>query len=161
MVERNCARNETGGRTGSYKFLFDNNCVSAAQFFPGRRVMTLKKAHLTANASDRRIVEVASERCWIIVTVNGDDFIAEIRRYLAQSKKDECHDLSGLVILPSDHEVQRGALRQIERKLMLDGTSIGWRDVWLLDCCVRVSKNGTVQVNRFERCFYCSKNGVK
>jgi hypothetical protein len=40
-------------------------------------------AQLKANAaqSDRKIVEVASDRKWIIVTANGGDFIAEIRRY--------------------------------------------------------------------------------
>jgi hypothetical protein len=60
------------------------------------------------------IVEVASERQWIIVTANEDDFIKEINKYLRQTKKLECHDLSGLVILPSDYEVQRNALRPLD-----------------------------------------------
>ena len=145
----------------TYKFLFDNNCISASQFFPKRRILTLERAKLAPNATDRQIVETASERRWIIVTVHGDDFTAEIKRYLRQTKNLECHDLCGLVILPSDHEVQRQALRQIQRKMILDGKLIGWKDVWELDCCVRVNKNGNVRLTRFDRCFYCKKNGVE
>ena len=145
----------------SYKFLFDNNCTNTSQFFPKHRILTLEKAGLAYSASDRQIVERASERQWIIVTVNGKDFIAEIKRYLKQTKKLECHDLSGLVVLPSDREVQRRALQKIERKLILDGKSIGWKEVWDLDCYVRVNKDGSVQVSRFDRCFYCKKKGLK
>lgn len=94
------------------------------------------------------------------MTVNGDDFIAEINRYLKQTKKVDCHDLAGLVILPTDHEVQRRALKGIGRKLVFDGKHLSWKDVWELDCCVRVKKNGKVEVTRFERCFYCKKNGM-
>ena len=69
-------------------------------------------AQLKANAaqSDRKIVEVASDRKWIIVTANGDDFIAEIRRYLRQSRKLVCHDLSGLVTIPNGHQLQEHVL---------------------------------------------------
>jgi hypothetical protein len=144
----------------NYKFVFDNNCEKAAIFFPKRRIVTLRQAGLTAKASDRQIVERASERQWIIVTVNGDDFIAEINRYLKETKKLECHDLSGLVILPSDHEVQRHAMHRVEEKLVFSGRRITWKDVWRLDCCVRIKKNGKVQVTRFPRCFYCEKTGT-
>jgi len=140
-----------------YKFIFDNNCEKAATFFPKRRIITLKQARLNPKCTDRKIVEIASENQWIIVTVNGDDFISEINRYLKQTKKSECHDLSGLVILPSDHEVQRHAMRNIENKLMLDGKHIGWKEVWKLDCCVRITK-GVVRITRFDRCFYCKRN---
>ncbi len=145
----------------SYKFLFDHNCSDAAQFFPKRRTLTLKRAGLASDATDRQIVEMASERRWVIVTVNGEDFIDEIRRYLTQTKKLNCHDLSGLVILPSGHEVQRRVLVQTERKLLLNGKRIGWKDVWDLDCCVRIGRDGRVQVSRFERCFYCKKNDLE
>jgi predicted nuclease of predicted toxin-antitoxin system len=145
----------------SYKFLFDHNCSDAAQFFPKRRRLSLKQAGLAPDATDRQIVERASERRWVIVTVNGDDFIDEITRYLRQTKKLQCHDLSGLVILPSGHEVQRRVLAQVERKLILEGRRIEWKDVWNLDCCVRVTRDGRAQVSRFERCFYCKKNGLE
>jgi hypothetical protein len=105
-------------------------------------------------------VEAACANEWIIVTVNGDDFVSEINRYLTQTKKSECHDLSGLVILPSDHEVQRQTLRHIEDKLMFEGKHISWKEVWKLDCCVRIAKS-RVRVIRFERCFYCKKNDQK
>lgn len=117
----------------SYKFLFDHNCSDAARFFPKRRILTLKQAGLPVDATGRQIVETASERRWVIVTVNGDDFVNEITRYLKQTTKLNCHDLSGLVILPSGHEVQRRALAQIDRKLVLEGKRIGWKDVWHLD----------------------------
>lgn len=144
----------------TYKFLFDNNCEKAAVFFPKRRIVTLKQAGLNPKATDRKIVEIASENQWIIVTANGDDFVSEINRYLKETKKSDCHDLSGLVILPSDHEVQRHALRDVEGKLRLNGKQIKWKDVWELDCCVRVTKT-RVHVIRFERCFYCRKNDNK
>jgi predicted nuclease of predicted toxin-antitoxin system len=143
-----------------YKFLFDNNCEKAALLFPKRRTITLKQAGLTPKAPDRQIVEVACANEWIIVTVNGDDFISEFNRYLKQTKKSECHDLYGLVILPSDHEVQRQTLRHIEDKLMFESKHISWKEVWNLDCCVRVARN-SVRVIRFERCFYCKKNRQK
>jgi hypothetical protein len=141
-----------------YKFLFDNNCEKAALLFPKRRTVTLKQAGVSPKATDREIVEIACENQWIIVTVNGDDFVSEINRYLKQTKKTECHDLSGLVILPNGHELQRQALRNIEDKLILDGKHISWKEVWKLDCRVRVTKT-RLRVNRFERCFYCKKNG--
>ena len=64
-----------------YRFIFDNDSRKAARFFPRRRIVFLEQAGLTEKASDRKIVEVASDRKWIIVTANGDDFVAEIKRY--------------------------------------------------------------------------------
>ena len=144
----------------SYRFIFDNDSRKASTFFPRGRIVTLEKAGLTEKASDREIVEVASDHKWIIVTANGDDFITEIKRYLQQSTKLVCHDLSGLVIVPNDHELQRRVLPRLEERLHFDGRHISWKDVWELDCCVRVTKHGRPQIIRFERCFYCKKNGV-
>ncbi len=144
----------------SYKFIFDNDCPNAAEFFPSRRIVTLEQAGLSPASSDRKIVELASERRWIIVTANGDDFVAEIKRYLRQSTKLVCHDLSGLVIIPNDYQLQQRALPRLEERLHFENKHIGWKDVWELDCCVRVTKNGRAQITRFERCFYCTKNGL-
>jgi len=143
-----------------YRFIFDNNCEKAAALFPKRRVVTLKRARISPDASDREIVEVASDRKWIIVTSNGDDFIAEIKRYLSETTKLKCHDLYGLVILPSAFEAQRNALHKIEERLVLNGKHLRWKDISELDCCVRVTRTGHVKVNRFDRCFYCRKGGV-
>jgi|HubBroStandDraft_1064217.scaffolds.fasta_scaffold198398_2 predicted nuclease of predicted toxin-antitoxin system len=144
----------------SYKFIFDNDSRKTAEFFPRRRIVSLEQAGLTEKASDREIVEVASDRKWIIVTANGDHFIAEIKRYLRQSMKLVCHDLSGLVIVPNDYQLQQRILPRIGQRLNFDGKHIDWKDVWELDCCVRVTKDGKAQVTRFERCFYCKKRGV-
>jgi len=100
----------------SYKFIFDNDSRKTAEFFPRRRIVSLEQAGLTEKASDREIVEVASDRKWIIVTANGDHFIAEIKRYLRQSMKLVCHDLSGLVIVPNDYQLRRKAHR-LERRV--------------------------------------------
>jgi hypothetical protein len=108
----------------SDKFIIDNNCRNAAQLFPGRRLVTLEKAGLDASASDRKIVEVASDRGWIIVTANGDDLIAEIKRYLRQSTKLVCHDLSGLIIIPNDYQIQQRALPRLEERLYFEGKRI-------------------------------------
>jgi hypothetical protein len=143
-----------------YRFIFDNDSRKAAQFFPRRRIVTLEQAGLSEKASDREIVEVASDRKWIIVTANGDHFIAEIKRYLRQSTKFVCHDLSGLVIIPNDYQLQQRALPRLEERLHYEGKHITWKDIWELDCCVRVTKDGKAQLTRFERCFYCKKSGV-
>lgn len=143
-----------------YRFIFDNDSRKATEFFPSRRVVTLGQAGLNENASDREIVEVASDRKWIIVTANGDHFISEIKRYLRQSTKLVCHDLSGLVIVPNDYQLQQRALPRLGERLRFDGKHIAWKDVWELDCCVRVTKDGKAQISRFERCFYCKKSGV-
>jgi predicted nuclease of predicted toxin-antitoxin system len=144
----------------SYRFVFDNDSRKASAFFPPGRVVTLEKAGLTEKASDREIVEAASDRKWIIVTANGDDFIAEIKLYLRQSMKLVCHDLSGLVIVPYDHQLQKRVLPGLEEKLHFGGKHISWKDVWDLDCCVRVTRDGKPHITRFERCCYCKRNGV-
>lgn len=143
-----------------YRFIFDNDSRRAAEYFPCRRIIHLEQAGLNEKSRDREIVEVASDRKWIIVTANGDDFIAEIKRYLGQSTKLRCHDLSGLVVIPNEHALQRLALPRLGERLNFEGRGLSWRDVWELDCCVRVTKNGSTKITRFERCFYCKKNGV-
>jgi hypothetical protein len=79
---------------------------------------------------------------------------------LRETKKLKCHDLSGLVILPSAFEAQRNAVNKVEKRLVFNGRHLGWKDVWELDCCVRITKTGAVKVTRFGRCFYCKKAGV-
>ncbi len=143
-----------------YRFIFDNNCEKAAELFPKRRSISLKRAGLSPGASDREIVELASDRKWIIVTSDGDDFIKEINRYLRQTMRLQCHDLSGLVILPDAFEAQKNAMRKIEQRLVLNRKHISWKEVWDLDCCVRITKTGIAHVTRFDRCFYCKKYGV-
>lgn len=144
----------------TYRFIFDNDCRRASRFFPHRRIVTLEQAGLNEKSRDRESVEAAADHRWIIVTANGDHFVTEIRRYLRQSTRVVCHDLSGLVIIPNDHQLQERALPRLEERLHLNGNHIAWKDVWELDCCVRVSQNGKAQISRFDRCFYCKKNGV-
>lgn len=143
-----------------YRFIFDNDSRKATQFFPRRRIVTLEQAELSEKASDGEIVKAASERKWIIVTANGDHFVAEIKKYLRRSTKLVCHDLAGLVIIPNDYQLQQRALPRLGERLHFEGKHITWQDVWELDCCVRVTKDGKARLTRFERCFYCNKGGV-
>lgn len=145
-----------------HRFLFDRDAAKAQGLFPKRRSVSMADVGLADNATDRAIVERACSDKYIVVTCNGDDFVREFERYLSQTKKrKECHDMSGLVILPNGYEIQRRVLRGLEKKLRLDGRKIDWKDVSEKDCCVKVEKNGDVKVTRFKRCFYCEKAGAE
>lgn len=94
----------------------------------------------------------------IIVTANGEHFIWEIKKYQSRLMGNECHELHGLVILPSGWEHQRRLLKHIEDKLRIDGKSITWADVAEHNSCVRLKRNGPPDVRReFRPCLYCEK----
>ncbi len=142
-----------------YRFLFDRDAAKAAKLFPAQRVLMLGDLGLPETASDAMIVRAACDRKCIVVTCNGDDFVKEFNSYLAQTKKLECHDMHGLVVLPNGFEIQRRIVRKVEARLRLEGSRISWRDVWEKDCRVKVTRNGAVTTSRFPRCHYCKKNG--
>ena len=130
-----------------YRFILDNNCAKAAACLLKRRTLTLKQARLSPDVTDREIVETASDRKWIIVTSNGDDFITEIKRYLAQSTKHRCHDLAGLVIIAQRFRVKKNALPKVAQRLFFNGRHLSWKDVWERNYCIRITKTGNVHVN--------------
>jgi hypothetical protein len=140
-----------------YGFLIDRDVVKAVSLFPSKRTSTTLEMGLPENASDAEIVKLACERQRIIVTANGDDFIREIRRYLKTTEKKECHDLSGLVILPNRYECQRRVLDGIGNRLYFDGKKITWNDVWKNNYCVRILRYGKVVISELPKCFYCQK----
>jgi len=142
-----------------YGFLFDRDVSKAASFFPAKRVWTMEQVGLPENATDSEIVRKASDLGLTIVTANGDDFVGEFEKYLSQVKQAECHDMYGLVILPNGYENQRRSLKGIEKKLRLDGKKVTWAVVSDKDCRVRVKTEGSPDVTRFPRCFYCQKRG--
>ena len=142
-----------------YRFLFDRDAEKARVLFPNSRVLTLADVGLPENARDSEIVRIACNRQCIIVTCNGDDFVKEFNSYLEQTKRSDCHDMFGLVILPNGFEIQKRVVPKLKDKLRMDGARISWRDVWEKDCCVKVSKGGSVAVSRFSRCHYCKKRG--
>jgi hypothetical protein len=142
-----------------YGFLFDRDVSKSASFFPAKRRWTMEQVGLPQNATDAEIVRKASDLGLTIVTANGDDFVKEFEKFLRQAKQTECHDMSGLVILPNGYENQRRSLKGIEKKLRLDGHKISWAVVADKDCWVRVKKEGSPEVDRFPRCFYCQKRG--
>jgi hypothetical protein len=140
-------------------FLLDRDVSKAASLFPAKRTRTIAQVGLATDASDREIVCKAWDRRLTIVTANGDDFIREITSFLNQTKRSDCHDMYGLIILPNGYENQKQLLPGIERKLRLGDERLTWADVAKKDCCVRVKKRGNPKVTRFSRCFYCRKRG--
>lgn len=135
----------------------------AASLFPRKRTKTLADVGLPQNASDAQIVREAWNRQLTIVTGNGDDFVKEINRFLAQTKKasDGCHEVCGLVVLPNGYERQRRLLQNVEATLRLDNKKLSWAQVADQNCYVRVKRSGGTELKRFPRCFYCLKNEMK
>ncbi len=92
------------------------------------------------------------------MTANGDDFVRKIERFQKKQMRKECHELYGLVILPNEFANQRRALSQLKkRKARFGGRDVGWPEVWEKNLCVRLKRDGTAEVKRFSRCYYCEK----
>jgi hypothetical protein len=131
------------------------------RFFPKKRTKTLADIGLSESAADYRIVQEAWRRGLTIITGNGDDFVKQIQRFLSQTKRAECHEMYGLVVLPNGYELQKRLLRDIEAGLRLGREKITWADVANRNCYVRVKRSGGAEVRRFARCSYCLKNEMK
>ena len=147
----------------SFGFLLDRDVSKASSLFPRKRTKTIADIGLPQNATDAEIVKAAWERELTIVTGNGDDFVQEITKFLAQTKKasDGCHEVFGLIVLPNGYERQRRIFQNVERTLRLGKEALTWADVAYRNCYVRVKRTGGTEVRRFPRCFYCQKNEMK
>lgn len=136
----------------SYGFLLDRDVAKVASLFPKKRTRTAADIGLSPDAPDSEIIREAWERRLTIVTGNGDHFLKEIHKFLAQTKRDECHEMYGLLILPSAYERQKRLLQNIESRLRLGTEKLTWADVADRNCCVKVARLGAVEVRRFPRC---------
>ena len=145
----------------SYGFLLDRDVSKAASHFPRKRTKTIADIGLPQDATDAEIVRAAWERGLTIETGNGDDFTREIQKFLAQTKRKECHEMRGLVVLPNGYERQKRLLQDIERTLKLGGQKLTWADVADKDCYVKVKRNGGSEVRRFPRRFFCQRHEQK
>jgi hypothetical protein len=147
----------------SHGFLLDKDVSKAASLFPPKRTKTIADVGLPPNASDAQVVKEAWERQLTIVTGNGVDFVKEIRKLLAQTKKasDGCHEVFGLMALPNGYERQRRILQNVEATLRLGNEKLTWAEVAARNCYVRVKRTDGAEVKRFPRCFYCLKNEMK
>jgi hypothetical protein len=147
----------------SHGFLLDRDVSKAASFFPKKRTKTIADVGLPPGASDAQIVKEAWERQLTIVTGNGVDFVREITKFLAQTKKasDGCREVFGLIVLPNGYERQRRLLRNVEATLRLGNKKITWAEVAYGNCYVRVKRTGGTEVKRLPRCLYCLKNEMK
>ncbi len=140
-----------------YGFLIDRDVAKVASLFPRKRTHTTVEMGLPEDATDERIVELAWERQLIIVTGNGDEFVAKILKFQSKTQKLVCHDLSGLIVLSSGFELQKRLLIVASDRLRFGGTRITWADVWNKNYCVKLRRNSNPEVTRFPQCLYCRK----
>ena len=145
----------------SYGFLLDRDVSKAASLFPKKRTKTLADVGLRQDAPDSKIIREAWGRGLTIITGNGDDFVREIKKFLAQTKRAECHETFGLVVLPNGYERQKRIVQNIEPRLRMGKEKLAWADVMERNLYVKVKRNGCVEVQRFPRCGYCLKNEKK
>lgn len=138
--------------------MLDRDVSKAASLFPRKRTKTIADIGLRQDATDAEIVKAAWERELTIVTGNGDDFTREIQKFLSQTKRNECHEMRGLVVLPNGYERQKRLLQDIERTLKLGSEKLTWAGVADKDCYVKVKRAGGTEIRRFPRCVFCQRN---
>ncbi len=143
--------------SGRYLFLLDRDVCKAASLFPRKRTLTLAQVGLSEDASDADIVKVACEKEVIIVTGNGEDFRREILRFQGQTKTNECHELRGLLVLPSGFERQKRLLKTARATMRFGGKQLTWPDIRDGNYYVKLNKTRQPHVFRFPRCHYCAK----
>src|ERR1700678_3780412 len=135
-------REKRKDRMLSHVFLLDRDVSKTASLFPKKRTKTLADIGLPESAADSIIVREAWERGLTIVTGNGDDFVKHIQKFLSQTKRAECHEMFGLVLLPNGYKVKKRLLRDVETKLRLGQEKITWADVANRNCYVLVKRKG-------------------
>ena len=147
----------------TYRFLLDEDVKGLLPLFPPKRVKTTADLDLPTNASDAAIVKAAWRRGFTIVTANTRDFNREVEAFLTTGPKRRCRCLWGLVLLPSG-TIQRQLLkrlRNLERRLQLDGKSVTWRDVQANHYRVTVYGDRSVKVSKLPRCAYHRKKDLE
>lgn len=77
-----------------YGFLLDRDVSKIASHFPKKRTKTVASVGLPQDTPVAQIVKAAWERGLTIVTGNGYDFTREIQKFLSQTKRNECPEMS-------------------------------------------------------------------
>jgi len=147
-------REERKYRRVEHGFLLDRDVAKAKSLFPAKRTKTMEDVGLPENSPDAELVLEAWRRNLILVTGNGNDFKREMEGFLRTTKKSECHEGYGLLVLPNGYE---RLMRGIELKLRLGKEKLTWADVCDRNLHVQVSRSGSVSVREFPRCAYCIK----
>ena len=145
----------------NYRFLFDQDVRAAADALPPHHVVPFAKLGLPDDASDVAIIETARRQKCIIVTANGEHFRPAAVKFIRQSSRRRtggCHDLSGLVVLPSGLEAQRRLLREAPQRMRYEGKLVGWADVSGRSYYVKLAKDGPAEVAPLPRCRVCQEN---
>lgn len=147
-----------------YRFVFDRDSEGASDVFSKSRVVTLDALGLPPRAPDEDVIAAAAERKCILVTANGKDFVQKAMKYIAQSSRrrtGSCHDLSGLVILPTGLEIQRRLLREARQRVRIYGRPLSWADVAAKSYYVRFKGSGPADVRLLPRCPVCQRNTLR
>ena len=137
-------------------FLFDENAQSEVvrkYFSPGKSSPRRK--------DDPAIVYDAREEANTIVTTNQGHLVRYTREAQKTHNRPLCNDCWGLVILIPDKDLQREhALKKanIKHGIRLGGRLLPWKAVAFANLCIKVEKDGHVQVLRFKRCPYCERD---
>ena len=146
-----------------YRFLFDRDVQAAADALPPSRVLTFSGVDLSESANDEDVIDAACTRGCIIVTANGRDFLPAAVKYIRQSSRrsqGRCHDLRGLVVLPTGLETQRRLLRQGPQRMRHGGEPVTWADVWGRSYYVRLARDGPAEVRPLPRCRVCEQREI-
>ena len=124
--------------------------------FPSKRTRTVADLNLLGKDDDR-VIDASLETNRIIVTSNRHDYIERYRRRIRAGGRNNHTDLNGLVLFSGevDKQFTRFGYRDVPR---LMGRS--WRDVYQDNLLVRIRFDG-VHVEAFERCPYCTREGIK
>jgi hypothetical protein len=141
-----------------FKVLLDQSLTHLAKHFPSKRVATFESLGLPKNASDTEIVAEASKHRLLMVVSNKRDFLPAIRAHVAKSTKKEfgCRRVCGLIVLvPNEEHIQERVLKNLEKRMMLDGNKITVRDVHERDLLVQIETSGEVKIRRLPRCPHC------
>ncbi len=143
----------------SYKFLLDRDVQALKDRFPRKRAMTAADAGLADNAPDSAVVQKAFDLAAIIVTANGNDFLAEVIAFQSKTKRSAfgCREMNGLVVLSSGIQVQRRQIAHALNRMFFDGRKVDWADVWKGNYYVRLKDNGQAEVKLLPRCRYCEQ----
>ena len=137
-------------------FLYDENAQSEV----------VRKYFLRGESSPRRkddpaIVADARDAARTIVTTNQGHLIRYVREAQKISSRPVCNDCWGLVVLIPDKDLQREhalAKADIRHGIRLGGKLVPWKAIGYANLCVKVEKNGHLQVLRFRRCEFCQRD---
>ncbi|HUY81299.1 MAG TPA: hypothetical protein VMU92_06215 [Acidobacteriaceae bacterium] len=133
-------------------FIYDLDCSNSksiqAVFKPGSPTTMIK---------DPETVQEARDSAKTVVTSNAKDFIPYTLECQKRDDNHDCQDCWGLVIVPNREFDREYALEkaQAKRGVPINGAMLPWKAAFYANLSVTITRDGRVQVSRFDRCQYC------